>query len=436
MKQKNNKISNFISVLLALLPIMGQYGFFSDKLSFGDVFIIILLLYILFFGIPRKKLEISDKGFLVFTIWLIVSSIFSNLIINNIFTSSSVSAFLKIITYSLLILIVPKYLNKEKVTNVYFNIIVTCSIIIFIQFILYNVFNVMTSLVINSKYFPALFVNDDYFTTGYSNLLFNNGIYRPASFFSEPALFAQYAVPGVLLKLFSSNNKSKYLPALFVSIAILLGHSANGTIYVMVIWLIVLLDAILIKLKNKQFSIKSKTGFVLLIIIVLSPFIIPKLYSLIAGKNDLSLINRLTEITASSGQTSGSMRVLRGWQIYNGLGFFEKVIGIGVGNIIQYLDMHQGIVFMFSKSYNGYMSGLPSIFVFTGFIGGLLFIGWLFKYLISKNVTSKSLAIFLLLYLIASSSFYTLIFVVTLILIINYGNVKYMNVPNDNEVKK
>ena len=101
------------------------------------------------------------------------------------------------------------------------------------------------------------------------------------------------------------------------------------------------------------------------------------------------------------------------------MNFKEKITGIGIGNILNYLDAHPYIVTMFSKSYNGYMSGLSTIFVNFGLIGGSIFLIWWFKQFLNKNRISKSLSIFLMLYLIASNSFLSTQFVLTIILIIS-----------------
>ena len=172
-------------------------------------------------------------------------------------------------------------------------------------------------------------------------------------------------------------------------------------------------------LKQKKIKLKTSLIFILLLLFVFSPIIVPKMNDLLFGKENYSLISRISEINDVKGETSGSMRIARGWQIYSKMNFKEKITGIGIGNILNYLDAHPYIVTMFSKSYNGYMSGLSTIFVNFGLIGGSIFLIWWFKQFLNKNRISKSLSIFLMLYLIASNSFLSTQFVLTIILIIS-----------------
>lgn len=407
-------INTFLSYFIVLMPILGQYGFLTKHITIADMLLIPLLLVGLLKKIITKKIVITDILFLLFTLWYVFAPLLGIEKIN----SSSMTSMLKCFIYSIAILSFSN--NKINLSNTqkfYTQVVMGLSIIIFIQYFIYFTTGIIRPWVINSALFPAVYVNDDYFSGGYLVQLGGDS-FRPSSIFSEPALFAQYTCPCLIMNMFSKSKKKKIYFFLIVTIAIFLTKSANGIMYILAIWLFSITYTIYKYIKNKKTTIKSI--YILAFFIVV--FLITIFYNNIVGfrtNSDSLLLSRLTEIFDSSGQTSGSMRVVRGWTIYDGLTWYEKIFGIGTGNIILYLDMHPNIVKMFSKAYNGYMSGLSAIFVNSGLIGGILFFIWLIKIFIKNNNEVKCLSVFLLLYLIASNSLFTINFVMIVTIIIH-----------------
>ena len=100
------------------------------------------------------------------------------------------------------------------------------------------------------------------------------------------------------------------------------------------------------------------------------------------------------------------------------MSFIEQLLGIGTGNVVPYLSLHSHIVPIFVKAYNGYMSGLSAIFVNSGIIGGFLYLSWWVKYFFSRKAVVKGLQVFLMLYLLASFSFNTYQFILTMVVVI------------------
>ncbi len=418
MIKKNRKLVSFCTYIFVLLPILGTYGFFSKSITFADIAIIITLIAVLMDSIISRKLKISNKAFFLFVIWCVFSTILASAIYPGLFSKITLIQIIKLLIYSTAIIIIPtRYFDFELAKKVYTRVGIVLSIIVFIQYSIYLINGSFYPWVINSKYFPAIYVNDDYFSGAYLYML-GGSTFRPASIFSEPALFAQFISPCLILNMFSEDNKKKYLILILITLATFLGKSANGIVYIVVIWISFILIKMYLALKNKKFKLKTSLVFLIFILFLLSPILIPKMSNLLFGNEKYSIINRISEIKDVKGETSGSMRIIRGWQIYNKMSFKEKITGIGIGNILNYLDIHPYTVTMFSKSYNGYMSGLSAIFVNFGLIGGLIFLWWLLKQFASKSKVSKSLSIFLLLYLIASNSFLSPQFVITIILVI------------------
>lgn len=419
MKKINDFLKIFCTYTIVLLPVLGTYGFLSRSITFADIFIIIALICILIKCLMKRSFKISSNAFFLFCIWGVFSTLIATIINSITFSGVTILQTIKFIIYSLAILLIPNnYFDVELAQKIYTRIVVFLSLIVFIQYLIFIVTGNFYPWIINSKYFPAIYVNDDYFSSAYLYMLGGNFSYRPSSLFSEPALFAQYVSPCLVLNMFKNESRKKYLVLIMITIATFLGKSANGIVYIISIWNVYLFIKFFKVLKSKK--IKSIVVLVTMLLLLISPVIVPKIKSVIMGDKEYSLINRITEINDVSGKSSGSMRVTRGWKIYDGLSIDEKFLGIGIGNIVNYLNLHPDIVFMFSKSYNGYMSGLSAIFVNTGLIGGLLFLYWGVKQFIIKNNIVKCLLIFLGIYLIASNSFFSAQFVLTSVLIMAY----------------
>lgn len=424
MSGQNSKLKIFCTYIIVLLPILGMYGFMSKSITLADILIIIALTLVLIDSIITKKLVISNKDYFVFAIWCVLSTLYASAFYAGLFSGITGAQMIKLLVYSLAIIVVPiRYFDFNLATKIYTKIVILLSIIVFVQYFIYLIKGTFYPWVINSKYFPAIYVNDDYFSTGYLYML-GGGTFRPSSIFSEPALFAQYVSPCLALNMFSKDSKNKYLILLIITIATFLGKSANGIIYVAAMWFFYILINFYTTLKKNSFKLKPSFIIILLCLLLLSPVYVPKINNLIFGNEKYSLMNRISEINDDKGETSGSMRIMRGWQIYNKMNFTEKVSGIGIGNILNYLNIHPNTVKMFTKSYNGYMSGLSAIFVNFGLVGGIIFLIWLFKQYFNKNELSKCLVIFFVLYLIASNSFLAPQYVVTIILIISTNALK------------
>lgn len=418
-----NNFEKIVSYLVVLLPILGTYGFFLKSVTFADVAICIILFFAVLKS-TKKKTNKYDKNYIIFVVWGIISTVFSLVMFDNISSTNTLIQLIKFILYSFMIILIPKnYFDIVLAKKIYSNVVIVISIIVFIQYFLYLITGNFYPWVLNSKIFPPIYVNDDYFTTSYLYML-GGSSYRPSSIFSEPALFAQYVSPCLIMNLFSKRTKNKYLTVFLITMSVILGKSANGIIYIAVIWFVYLISRLFSFFKNKDFKVKLSTIIVIFVLIIFYPFIFPKLNELLFGAGSSSLYNRLLEISDYTGNSSGSMRVMRGWMIFDGMAFIEKANGIGIGNILDFLDLNPSLVPMFKKAYNGYMSGLSAIFVNFGIIGGILYLNWWFKQYINKGSQQKGFLLFLLLYLIASNSFYTPHFVFTTILIIAHNKCK------------
>ncbi len=415
-------ITNYVTTILVIIPIVAQYGFFTKSITIADLLILPPVILAMWYLLKEGQIVIYDVLYLIFAIWCICSAMFIvPLISGEISNQVILSTIQNIYYFAIVLLLAPKYVNIVESFNIYSKVVIVLCIIVFVQLIL-NIFTgVITPWVINSSFLPLVYAPDNFFVGGYQQLVVNT-FYRPLSLFTEPALFAQYVIPCLVLNIFKKNkSRREYCVIIFVTLATLMSKSANGVVYLVICWGFAFIYRIYRNFKTKSFYMKKKYVIIFslgLSIVIL--FMINNSKSIEVNRS-FSLTNRLNEILDDKGESSGSMRVMRGWQIYSGLKPLEKIFGIGTGNIVDYLNSNPYIVKMFTQAYNGYMSGLSSIFVNMGIVGAIIYIMWLYKYFKIPKGVVKGLVIFQLLYLIASSSFNTPVFILVTVLIISYS---------------
>lgn len=412
-------LRKYCTIVLVLFPLIGQYGVFTRSLTFADIAVIPAIGIILLCSLVRG-ITIKDRIYTTFAIWYLFTALLASPLLGNLFSVGTATSILQNYIYFLVvILIAPSFFDCKIAFKVYSNVAIVLCVIIFIQVVLNLVTSSVTPWVINNSMFPAIYTNNDFFSGGYLALI-EKSLYRPSSLFSEPALFAQYVTPCLIINIYKRQKTHKeYIVMTLITISVLLARSANGIIYVFAAWIFAGIYLSIKKIRYKELKVKKRYILLIFLFIAFLPKLIQLFVEKIFSGDIFSLSQRIAEILDVKGESSGSMRVVRGWQIFFGLSPVEKILGIGTGNIVPYLDLHPYIVKMFTSAYNGYMSGLASIFVNSGIIGGFIYLSWWLRYYCSKKVVVKGLQVFLLLYLLASNSFNTVQFMLTIVMVIS-----------------
>ena len=188
---------------------------------------------------------------------------------------------------------------------------------------------------------------------------------RPTFVFREPALFAQYAVVGVLLFLYCEKKKRRaILGATFCSLAILLSTSASGILVMILgwgVWMGRLLKSAIMRGRLRK-SIFWAT--LLLILAVFGILLFTDVGSM--------LLSRIQEIGMDKGSTSGNQRVLKGFLVYFKLNIWRKFVGLGLGNIAGYFEKMQVQIPYDVGGNPEYMNSLTYILNSTGLCGTVL----------------------------------------------------------------
>ena len=226
--------------------------------------------------------------------------------------------------------------------------------------------------------------------------------FRPSGFFTEPAHFCEYVIyclPMILMK--NRKNIWHYIVFILTAIAILISRSAIGYVCMTAIigmWLVI--------------EKKIQTRFIIFIVVVAFITISFKFGFFENALNRFSTVKTI-------GASTGTIRLLRGFIIFNKLPFGYKIFGIGAGNYAAFINSYN-IITMFDRSLareNEYMNTISMILVYGGILGVLIYVYALYQ--IIRNANNMQIICFtiLLLLLVSSNIFYSATYIMPMLLI-------------------
>lgn len=323
--QQNNPLPfgiRFYSVVVALLPVLASYASSVPGFSMADVVLALCCAGAVLGGSRRKTNEFTVKPV------LIVIALYLILLFNLV---------------TALVQRSPEYGNMAIRTIRYFfylAVVVICSChmldlalckktvkivallasgYIFLQYVFFTLFGVILR-----GYLPFLNLYvEGYATTDYASLY--AVMYRPTSFFLEPAHFARYAVVGVALLLFDGEKLTaqNVAGAVFASAAVLVSTSAQGYLLLALVWLLCLL------IRTKDLESDGLKGLffiaaLMLPLLLMGILQLPFVQSAVARALNIDFTNLSNENTAIGAR-------LGGFSYYLELPVLHRIIGMGFG---------------------------------------------------------------------------------------------------------
>lgn len=366
-------MQKYFTSLIVLLPLIGQYGFMTQSISIAEVLLLVPVAFEIVQIVKKKEVKIKDKEYTFFALWFLLSAaIISPLISGYSSTHVWMVSLQNLFYFVVVIVLASNYFNYTWAIELYNKMSILMCVIVLIQKLIFIISGSTTPWVINSSIFPTIYATEDYFKGGYEMTISMSG-YRPSALFTEPAMFAQFVSPCLALMLLDRTKAKNWKQIILISFSTLIAQSANGTIYIIVIWMYYFAGELYQLILSRQNKVRKNTTLLLLFGAMVVPLLIGFGIEKSGGLANLALVDRLIEIFDVRGVSSGSMRVLRGWIIFSKLQLGEKIIGIENGTIVEYLENNPNIVPLFEKAWNGYMSGLSSIFISAGIVGGDFF---------------------------------------------------------------
>lgn len=293
--------------------------------------LIILLFFCFVYFISYKRILINKWIF-----YFIVSCMFSQIFIHK--------SFFGILTF-IVILIAMSLLNdkiNEDQLLKYWKVFGTIAIIgLVYQSILTYIFKLPVSPI---KIIPL--------ESAEANLNWAMDLLRPSSFFAEPQAFATFMMPFLFLTL----KKNQYGWSIFITFAVLLSTSSQGIIMMVILWLGFLIFT----------DISNRYKFIIFFTFI--TFIALYLYLPFFEISRAKLFQ--TEIL-------GNPRLSRGFEIFFHLSNKEKLLGIGYGNVGDYVyNIRDSFIWGIGNSREklNYTSGFSGLMVQFGLMNTFLFL--------------------------------------------------------------
>lgn len=199
------------------------------------------------------------------------------------------------------------------------------------------------------------------------------------SLFSEPAHISQYYIPYIVICLFEEKYKINHRiqKAIIISCGVLSTASGNGVILLAIAWGLFFLFG------NSKRSLLER---ILILLVGIITF-----YTVFLFMNSQpafqELFSRLFVNTSdnSYSQTKAAYRIYRGWDYFFKLPWHAKLFGVGYGNMSSFTNTYDiSSVFDTNAAFE-YFSGNIQIMCYTGIIGTILYLMYVFQILKSKR---------------------------------------------------
>ena len=189
---------------------------------------------------------------------------------------------------------------------------------------------------------------------------------RSSSFFSEPSHLAQFLIPLYAIELYKT-HKGHLLFALIVGLTILMTQTGNGLIGLAVVSSIYVIHII--------FSRGTWGGRVLLLIFALATLSIATSIFMNSERGE-KLFERQDQLSgkddAFNGDTSGFVRIFRGYFIYSDYSLADKIIGVDSPTRLKNYIKQSDFSYTFAEN-ETYFNCFQTFLLHTGLVGAIFF---------------------------------------------------------------
>lgn len=385
-----SRTSKWFSVLIAILPILGSYASGVPGFSVADICLVLFVGLSFLTRGSRNRYSVSVAPLLLGLTLVIIFSLFDCLLG---FPASTSDVVIRTIRYSFYIIVLftagKKFLDVPTLIQCVKKVSFLGSLFIVFQAVMYYTWGIVVKGFLP---FLSLYV-EQYQNTNYGIIYETLNMYRPTSFFLEPAHYARYCIIGIILYLFVDeviDNKTMLHVAL-CAIGIVISTSSLG--YLM----LAIVGSMFVFTRIKHIKSRILRQFMCLVaimfpILLLGILRIPIIQSVL----NRSFSGSITDSNSAMGARLG------GFTYYFDLPFINKLIGTGFGNV-------PDGVWMSSAAYWLYGSG---IFVF------LIYFYFLWRTFFCVGIAEKNILLIVLLLLFTDDSFYSYMIILYFSLVI------------------
>lgn len=307
------------SQFIAIMPIIAVYASGVPGINIGELVLIVFLMIGIIQSFKSKKSYniVSSMHLLSLVFYLIFAALLSVLINNDY--SNMANIFIRTTRLSFYLIIVVfvsrKYFDFEIAVSTVKKVSVLGTIFITIQYLLFYGFNYILRGFVS---FIPLYTLD-YGTQNYA--LRYSQIYRPTSFFLEPAWFSYYAIVGLIIALFSKNELGKrdLSLAIIITIGIVLSTSAQGLFLALLVWFVWTY-----KIVSNKITLKKIMFFMMMLFIV--PILLIQISQIDLVQSTIVRLTNTSEASAFEARFGG-------FKIINEIPLSLRIIGLGFGNV-------------------------------------------------------------------------------------------------------
>ena len=371
------KMESLFTFLVVLLPFLYQYKSPVSSISFGEFVLVPLALFFLFIDFKGTIRYLPFNGMYTYFGIALLMTLFAAIQPHFSF-SSFITVFLRIIYYSILIYVAYQHFNIDYALKIAINLAILFSLYALLQFTVHRFSGIILPTVIFKAW---VFEAEAGLRLDYES--YYRWTYRSSSLFLEPSYFAAFCSVGLSSSLFSlEENKNNFFKSLIISLGIVVSTSSAGLVILIINWF-----AYFYKMYFK--SKRRITYKALLITITFVGFAIYVFSS--------SLAETLLARTATGG--SFGQRVMRGFIISEHMNFQQKLIGVGINNLGDFVK-YNGIITKYDEgpSMLNYASSMIGTYICSGIITLLFYLRFYIKSWFKKNndVLSRVLILTLL----------------------------------------
>lgn len=406
--RRNNDVQ-WITIFISIMPLLDTYELKSIPISFGEVGLIVVVIYTLaYFIVNKRMLVISNKIYIFFLIYSFITSLVVGALNDYFLFSEWIFKWGRILLYSYTFLTISYvFIDIDLLADCFCKIGIMTSVFEILQFISWHIWHKAFFLLI--PVFKLHYITSDYSVYVQHLMRWNGSGWRPSNFFLEPTQYGIYASFALVISLFYFKEKRIKI-AMLISLGIVVSGSATAIILVGLIWG----GWVFVYAKLKD----NKVFFVTIVVIIAGACFLTT--NNVIKEKLLYRIHTIGELGAST----GSLRVLRGFYIFRQLCFEQKIFGSGMGNFQNFL-ISSGITTIFDTGLevgNEYMNTFSYILNNTGLVGIIIFSIFVVKLFVKNR--SEVVRVFLLVWLVmimVTSNFLTSYYIIPLMFAISIG---------------
>lgn len=364
MKEENSRINRFITLIIISSPILNIYKVGQLPISFGELALSVSIVIYLLMNLRSIVLYRNGTSFLtVFSIFFLVT-IISVLSQRTLSLGDFFSKWSRIFVFCIVLdLVVRDMFEYRFACQVCTKLSFTLSVSVIVQELL---------RISGINVFPYIGV----FPLNYSlqkmelvELLRRRaamGIWRVSSIFPEPAHFSYYVLLGLAIVLFCEDyllysEKKRLIISVVLTAAILISTSATGLFLCGILWILWIVHTFRDEITLERLSI------------VLAVMFAGGIVAVKTGALDKAMYRLNTTWSYAEGAT-GAVRFLQGIYVYKQLGFWHQMVGVGFGNISNFLSYNQITTPFLKEVGNEYMNAFSTVAVSGGMVCFSIFI--------------------------------------------------------------